>query len=204
MVCVQSKKWIIHPTSDTPMPSQFSYFQNLVLAAIFAVVYYLAFWIQVHGLASFDFVQGVSLLFLPAGIKMLAIVVGGAWGIGGVFVTSMLLSRFVWGDQGFAYVLLAQIVWAGVPYLTYQLLQRQLQIDEMLLSLKGSHIATIAVATSLTSSLADRSFRYAAGQLEGGMFNTSVWAMMLGDIGGIVVVLSLAVLLVQHLRKSHA
>jgi hypothetical protein len=186
------------------MPSHFSYFQNLVLAAIFAVVYYVTFLLQLHWLSSLDFVQGVSLLFLPAGIKMLAIVVGGTWGIGGVFVTSMLLSPFVWGDQGFAYVLLAQIVWAGVPYLTYKILKRQLQIDEMLLSLKGSHIVLLAVATSLTSSLADRSFRYAAGQLEGGMFNTSVWAMMLGDVGGIVVVLSLAVLLVQHLRKSHA
>ncbi|MEY5029626.1 MAG: hypothetical protein RLZ63_1941 [Pseudomonadota bacterium] len=186
------------------MSTHFSYFQNLALATIFAAVYYLAFWIQVHWLGSFDFVQGVSLLFLPAGIKMLSIVVGGAWGLGGVFVTSMLLSRFVWGDHGFVYALLAQIVWAGVPYLTYQLLKRQLQIDEMLLSLKGSHIAMIAVATSLTSSLADRSFRYAAGQVQPDMFNTSVWAMMLGDVGGIVVVLSLSVLLVQHLRKSHA
>lgn len=185
------------------MPAHLSYFQNLALATIFAAVYYLAFWIQVHWLASFDFVQGVSLLFLPAGIKMLAIVVGGAWGIGGVFVTSMLLSRFVWGDQGFVYALLAQIVWAGVPYLTYQILKRQLQIDEMLLSLKGSHIVLIAIAISLTSSLADRSFRYAAGQLEGGMFNTSVWAMMLGDVGGIVLVLSLTVLLLQRLRKTH-
>lgn len=184
------------------MPTHFSYFQNLALAVIFAAVYYGAFWIQVHWLGSLDFVQGVSLLFIPAGIKMLSIVVGGAWGIGGVFVTSIMLSHFVWGDHGFVYALLAQIVWAGVPYLTYQILKRQMHIDEMLLSLKGSHIALIAVAISLTSSLADRSFRYLAGQVQSDMFNSSVWAMMLGDIGGIVVVLSLAVLLVQQLHKS--
>ena len=185
------------------MSTHFSYFQNLALAAIFAALYYLSFWFQLHWLGSFDFVQGVSLLFLPAGIKMLSIVVGGAWGLGGVFVTSMLLSPLVWGDHGFVYALLAQIVWAGVPYLTYQLLKRQLQIDEMLLSLKGSHIAMIAVVTSLTSSLADRSFHFAAGEVQHEIFNTSVWAMMLGDVGGIVVVLSLSVLLVQQLRKSH-
>ena len=143
-------------------------------------------------------------MFIPAGIKMLSIVVGGAWGIGGVFVTSILLSRFVWGDHGFMYALLAQIVWAGIPYLTYQVLKRQLRIDDMLLSLKGSHIALIAITTSLASSLGDRSFRYAAGNIEGSIFNTSVWAMMVGDIGGIVVILSLAVLLVQQLRKAHA
>lgn len=178
------------------------HFQNLALAVIFAVVYYAAFWIQVHFLGHFDFVQGVSLLFLPAGIKMLAIVVGGAWGIGGVFVTSILLSRVVWGDNGFAYALLAQILWAGVPYLTYQAIKRLLHIDDFLLSLKGRHIALIAVSTSLASSLADRSFRYAAGQLHGDMFNTSVWAMMLGDVGGIVITLSLAVLVMQRLRKT--
>lgn len=186
------------------MPTRFSHFQNLALAAIFAVGYYVAFWFQFHWLGNLDFVQGVSLLFIPAGIKMLSIVVGGAWGIGGVFLTSILLSRFVWGDHGFVYALLAQIVWAGVPFLTYQILKRQLRIDDMLLSLKGSHIALIAVTTSLTSSLGDRSFRYAAGQIEGSLFNTSVWAMMLGDIGGIVVILSLAVLVVQHLRKTNA
>ena len=186
------------------MPTHFSYFQNLALAVIFAAVYYLAFWLQLHWLSSFDFVQGVSLLFLPAGIKMLSIVVGGAWGIGGVFVTSILLSPFVWGDHGFVYALLAQIVWAGVPFVAYQILKRQLHIDELLLSLKGSHIVLIAVTISLTSSLADRSFRYAAGQVQGDVFNASVWAMALGDMGGIVVVLSLAAWLVQHLRKAHA
>lgn len=186
------------------MSARFSYFQNLALAIIFAAVYYLTFWVQVHWLQGFDFVQGVSLLFLPAGIKMLSIVVGGAWGIGGVFVTSMLLSHVVWGDHGFMYALLSQIIWAGAPYITYQILKRQLHIDDMLLSLKGSHIALIAVAISVTSSLADRSFRYAAGQVQENMFNTSVWAMVLGDVGGIVLVLSLAALMVQQLRRTHA
>ena len=187
-----------------PMLTRFSYFQNLALAVIFAVLYYVAFWFQTHWLVDLDFVQGVSLLFLPAGIKMLSIVVGGAWGIGGVFLTSIMLSHLVWGDHGFIYALLAQIVWAGAPYLTYQILKRQLHIDDMLLSLKGSHIALIAVAISVTSSLADRSFRYAAGQVQENMFNASVWAMVLGDVGGIVLVLSLAALLVQRLRRTHA
>lgn len=186
------------------MLKNFSYFQNLALAVIFATAYYLAFWVQVHLLGNFDFLQGVSLLFVPAGIKILAIVVGGSWGIGGVFVSSILLSRVVWGDNGFAYALLSQIVWAGVPFLTYQIIKRQLRIDDMLQSLRGGHIVLIAIVTSLASSLADRCFRYAFGQISGDIFTTSVWAMALGDMGGIVVVLSIAVLLVHQLRKIPA
>ncbi len=185
------------------MDNRFSYFQNLALAILFAVPYYVTFWLQTHWLTGFDFVQGVSLLFIPAGIKMLAIVVGGSWGIGGVFVTSILLSEFVWGDNGFVYALMAQIVWAGVPFITYQIFKRMLHIDDMLLSLKGSHIALIAVGTSLASSLADRTFRYAAGQVQDAVFNTSVWAMTIGDMGGIVVVLTVAVILANQLRKAH-
>lgn len=38
------------------------------------------------------------------------------------------------------------------------------------------------------------------GDIHGDIFNASVWGMMVGDMGGIVLVLSLAVLLVNKLR----
>lgn len=141
------------------MLTQFPHFQNLALALLFAVAYHLAFWIQFHLLGAFDFAKGVSLFFVPAGIKILAIVIGGAWGISGVLLTSLLLSPMVWGEMEFVHALGGQLVWAGTPYLTYLLLKRILHIDDLLLSLKGKHIVIIAVATTFASNLADRSYR---------------------------------------------
>ena len=184
------------------MASRFLYFQNLALALLFGLVYHGAFWIQLHWLGVFDFVQGVSLFFIPAGIKMLAIVVGGIWGIGGVFVSSLLLTPLVWGDHGFFSAFVAQVVWAGVPYGVYQWLRRQLHIDDMLQSANGAHIVLMAVATSFASSLADRSYRLLTGDIHGDIFNVSVWAMLLGDIGGIVLTLALIAFGVQKVGPA--
>lgn len=184
------------------MISRFLYFQNLALALLFGLVYHGAFWIQLHWLSAFDFVQGVSLLFIPAGIKMLAIVVGGIWGIGGVFVSSLLLSPLVWGDHGFFSAFAGQVVWAGMPYGVYQWLKRQLRIDDTLQSANGTHIVAMAITTSFASSLADRSYRLLTGGIHGDIFNVSVWAMLLGDIGGIVLTLSLTTFLVHKMRPS--
>jgi hypothetical protein len=155
----------------------------------FAVVYHLAWLIQQNLLGWFDLYEGVSALFLPAGIKMLAIMIGGLPGILGVILVSISTDMDVWGNQGIIFHLTAKIIWGGAPYLAYQLLKANLDIDNHLKGLTLGKIVLIGLVTSAFSTIASRAFYYAAGRLSIDIFNVSAWAMLVGDIAGICVVL---------------
>ena len=56
-------------------------FETLLSVTFFAVLYLLLFQVQVKVLSDFDFLPIASILFIPAGIKFLAMVVGQVPGV---------------------------------------------------------------------------------------------------------------------------
>ncbi len=59
-------------------------FETLLSVSFFAALYFLLYQVQVKVLSDFDFLPMASILFIPAGIKFLAMVVGQAPGVVGI------------------------------------------------------------------------------------------------------------------------
>ena len=77
---------------------------SIVTAIVFGVIYWLSFVIskQLNLMPSFD--KGTYLVFIPAGVKLVAALVGGLWGIAGVMAASIYLAHAVWPDQSEVFI----------------------------------------------------------------------------------------------------
>lgn len=176
--------------------------EKLILGGVFAGLYQVAWWIQVHLLGVFDFLPGVSLFFLPAGIKLLAIIVGGLPGVLGVYTVSVIADMQVLAERDLLFHLVSQLVWLGTPYVTFLVIKRYFRIDDHLIAVSGGQIGLIAVVVTVASSLATRVFLYFTGDVPLNVFNLSTWGMSLGDIAGIAVVLFAASVAMRRLKNK--
>lgn len=178
--------------------------EQMILAGVFAGLYQVAWWIQVHFLGVFDIFPGVSLLFLPAGIKLLAIIIGGFPGVIGVYAVAVLADMQVWAQHDLMFHLASQMVWIGAPYLTYLAIRRYFQIDDHLVTVTGGQIGLVAVVVTVASSLASRAFYYVTGDVPLDIFNVSTWGMSLGDVAGIMLVLFGVSLVKRRIESKHS
>lgn len=168
---------------------------GIVLAACFACLFIGAFYTQFHFFTAFDFLPSASILFLPAGVKLLAMVVGRWWGILGLFVANDII-EYVFNELplGFEPYVVRPLVYLLVPYLVLQLLMRQNSIAKDLANLTVYHIVLLAITTSFVGSFVFQWYLY---NVSGGHIDLSsaVWSMTVGDVSGIFVSLVLVILL---------
>ena len=180
------------------MPTQ----GQVALAAVFAVLYGLAVLVQVEFLSKFEYATGVSLLYLPAGVKLLAIVVGGAPAIFGVGLVATWHATVIWNEPT-VFALINTAIWAATPYWVYRWMQKQwLHLDESLSGLSAAQVVLIAVATTSATSIATELWLLITGHREFAQSIHAMLAMAWGDFCGIVFTLALSVVLVRQLKRA--
>jgi hypothetical protein len=81
---------------------------NLWLTAAITGLFFVAFYVQAKLLWPYDHVPGISLLFLPHGIRVLAVLIGRGASIPGLLFGNLAVSWFLFGGLGMAEI------WAGV------------------------------------------------------------------------------------------
>lgn len=74
------------------------YLNSMPTVAFFSVAYFCFFWLQVNGLQEFNLSPMASILFLPAGVKFLAMLVGGLWGVLGIAVGKIWVEQYLGND----------------------------------------------------------------------------------------------------------
>ena len=164
--------------------------QGLLLAALSGLGFYMAY--QVNEL--FDawslYSQGVNLLFLPAGIKHVAILLAGPWGALGGCAALFLLALEFWQGTPTAHIAAYSLVSTGATWAGIVLSMRMMGVDAQLHRLKFIHLPLMDLITTAVHGFTTNLYFAVAGMKNGDFLGHSL-AMMVGDFTGSLIVLIL-------------
>jgi hypothetical protein len=145
--------------------------------------------------------QGINLVFLPAGIKHLAILLGGPWGALGCFVSLFILANEFWqgvptGDIALYSLVSTCATWAGIAVCL-----KVLGLDRDLTNIRFIHLPLIDLFTTFLHSLTTNVFFILKGMKTDHLM-TNALAMMVGDFIGSFIILTLLWLVIVYRNKQ--
>jgi hypothetical protein len=164
---------------------------HMATAVASGVLFSLSFRLNQFFDAQFVYSAGISLLFLPAGVKLLAVLVGRWPAIIGLLVVGIYLGTGIWPDKPMSSI----VYFAFVSLMTYPMaafgLMRLLHIRQDLRNLRYHHIVLLSVAASVLNGVV-HNWLYLA---QGVTTRDELWhksaAMALGDFMGCFCVVAL-------------
>jgi hypothetical protein len=168
------------------------FFETLLSVSFFAVLYFLLYQVQVKVLSDFDFLPMASILFIPAGIKFLAMVVGQGPGVVGIALGFALVEINAGKTLDLTAFLTHVLLWLVLPYALLRGYLAKSDLKNDLTSLTTYQLFVMAVIVSLTSSLAIQLYFF-------GLFDPQypvlkgIWSMTVGDLSGIFLSLAFVV-----------
>ncbi|MDB0048220.1 hypothetical protein N9F12_02140 [Burkholderiaceae bacterium] len=175
---------------------------NFFLVGVFAASYFSLFWGQVNVLGEFDFLPMASILFLPAGVKFIAMLVGRHWGVVGIALGKVLVDIYSGSVSDLSEQIPHLLVWLVAPYACMLIFLKQKDLSQTLDGLTTFDLVVLALIVSLVSSLGTQLYFF--GMHEPGYpLLKGVWSMTLGDISGILFSLG-AVIFIRRLLTSFA
>lgn len=131
----------------------------------------------------------INWIFLPAAIRMLAVMVGGGAGVMGLFLGAVVTNLEQLRYEPFNIVVLAGLSALG-PLVAVQLCTRWLQLPSDLAGLKRSQLLVFAVAGAVFITFPHNLYFYFTG------LSPDAWSgivpMFVGDLAGTLIVLYLA------------
>ena len=143
---------------------------------------------------------GAHLVHLPSGIKILMTLIAGPIGAFAIFIVSNiwgLLFPFP-GQYGLVFVL--SFGSAGVPWLVCKVCSDKFELDSELSNLTLRSLFAISVSYAALNSLVTQSIIFLAGE------STELWGgvgvMFLGDLTGILLIVSLARCVVHRVKGA--
>ena len=150
----------------------------------------------------FVYAAGISLLFLPAGVKLLAVLVGRLPAIIGLLVVGIYLGFGIWPDKPLSSV----VYFAVVSLMTYPIaafgLMRLLHIRHDLSNLRYHHIVLLSLAASVLNGVAHNWLYLTQGVTASEELWLKSAAMAFGDFMGCFVVVALFHAIMGALRSS--
>lgn len=161
------------------------------LAALGAVLATAALWVSLYHLNEWAFThfeesRGANWIFLPAGLRLLAVLVWGWAGALGLWVGTFVTASMVFGC-GSAAVWVAPPLSALAPLIAVGLLRKPLGLRPDLQGLRAADLAQLALASAtLSAALHSLAFVWVGAALAN---PADVITMLVGDLVGTFVVL---------------
>jgi hypothetical protein len=178
---------------------------HLAIAAISGLLFSLSFRLNQYFDAQFVYSAGISLLFLPAGVKLLAVLVGRLPAIIGLLLVGIYLGMGIWPDKPMSTI----VYFALVGLMTYPIaafgLMRAFGIHQDLRNLRYAHILALSLAASVLNGIVHNLLYLTQGVTASDELWRKSAAMALGDFMGCFVVVALfhaSMGLLRTLRRS--
>ncbi len=175
---------------------------HMTVAVISGLLFSLSFRLNQYFDDLFVYSAGISLLFLPAGVKLLAVLVGGLPAIAGIMVVSVYLGAGIWPDK----TMVTVVYFAVVSLMTYPVaalaVMRLFCIHRDLSNLRYHHIVALSLAASVLNGVV-HNWLYVA---QGVTASDDLWrksaAMAMGDFLGCFAVVALFHAIMGVLRSA--
>ena len=169
-----------------------SWLLNIALVVTSAVIW-CAVWLANMYLADATHVApGIDLVFLPAGVRLLLVIVFGIWGALGICLADPLMFMLEFQQGSLREVLTNALISGFAPFLTVRAFYYMAGIRPSLTELKPIHIPMLALAVSVVSPLLFNLNFLAYGREQPSAFLHNYTAMMAGDFLGCMLVALLA------------
>lgn len=169
--------------------------EKLLLSCLFGLLYFGAFSLSSTLDLVDSYAPGISLVFLPAGIKLIAALVSGFWGVLGTVVALALVSPEFWPDQPLWFYVVYPSLSGFSTLAVVAMMKRLLGIDNDIRNLRFIYIPIIDLCATLVHGAVVNGF-FALKHLEVDQdFFTRAFAMSVGDfLGSLILLLSFAML----------
>jgi hypothetical protein len=187
-----------HTSSLLPWPKP----QDLALVGLGFVLYLMSYELHRVLLPYVAYVQGVDLLFLPAGIKLVMVMIGGWRGALGCGLALLVMTNHVWPELSPPLQVVYAALSAGVTWLVVRQMFKHKALGQSLEGLCFWDIVHIDAINTLLHGLVLNSFFWLLGNRTAETLPSSVLAMAFGDFLGTGVVLVLVLAVDRVLRLS--
>ena len=175
---------------------------HIATAVTSGILFSLSFRLNQYFDEQFVYSAGISLLFLPAGVKLLAVLVGRLPAIVGLLVVGIYLGAGIWPDKAMTSI----VYFAVVSLMTYPIaafgLMRLLRIRHNLSNLRYHHIVLLSLAASALNGVMHNWLYWTQGVTASEELWQKSAAMAFGDFMGCFVVVALFHAGMSVLRRS--
>lgn len=144
---------------------------------------------------------GASLIFVPAGVKLLCLLVGGFPAALGVLAASAYISIGLWGENSFLSTFALAIVSVLTYYSAVVSMKRLFAIHADLSNLKYWHIVLLSTVASVLNGLFLNLAYFSQNVSAGSQLLSKGAAMALGDFMGCCIVVMLFNLAINAIRR---
>lgn len=143
--------------------------------------------------AQFDsltlYTTGISLVFIPAGFKLLCLLVGGEAAALGLLLSSVYMSMGVWSDTKILQMIYFAFAGVGSYYVSVLLVKKTWNIDETLSNLRYLHIIILSAVASIANGIIHNMVYVWQDKVKFEDFFEKSAAMILGDFLGCFIVI---------------
>lgn len=162
-------------------------FERVLMCLLSAVLFFFVFHLNTLLLHALEHTQGVNWVFLPAGLRVLLVLVLGLPGAIGILLGTWLLDFNAAGtlSQG---LWLNGVISGGIPYLLMNLLIRLRQLPARLRELDRTQIVLFTLLYAALNALGHQ-IVWSLFQQPGHVLWIDIWPMFVGDALGVILFL---------------
>lgn len=176
--------------------------QGFILATVAATLYYMTYRFNELFDAWFLYAQGINLVFLPAGIKHLSILLAGLWGALGCFVSLFILALEFWQGVPTLDIALYSLVSTCTTWAAIAVCLKVLKLDGHLSNIRFIHLPLIDLFTTFCHGFTTNVFFVFMGMKNDDLISNAL-AMMVGDyIGSFIILTMLWIVIIGRNRLA--
>lgn len=132
---------------------------------------------------------GISLVFIPAGFKLLCLLVGGEAAVVGLLLSSVYVSTRIWDHTAVVQMVYFAIAGVGSYYVAVLLVKKYMRIDDTLSNLRYLHIIILSAAASILNGTVHNIVYVWQDKVKMDDFFAHAAAMVVGDFLGCFIVI---------------
>ena len=169
---------------------------KLLVCAIFGFCYLAAYDFSVGFDLVHSFAPGISLIFIPAGVKLVAAMVSGFWGVLGTVIALTYAAPEFWADQPLWFYPLYGSISGFTTLFAVNLMKRLLRIEDDLSNLSLLQLPVIDFFSTLCHGFVVNVFFLLCNLSAGPDLLLRATGMAVGDfVGGMILLVGLALVL---------
>lgn len=176
---------------------------NAMLVLTSGVLWSLTWLANDRLMAGLQVAPGIDLIFLPAGFRLLLVLIFGFWGALGIALADPLMFLQAFGSGDAVEIFVNALISGFAPYLTVKAFCGAAGIRSSLLQLRPIHLPLLALSVSVVAPLLFNLHFIFRGREPASEFVSNFAAMSMGDFLGCFLVIGLVRLglAVAHRRQ---
>jgi hypothetical protein len=159
-------------------------YEGLLLAVVCGMAYLLSFYLNTHVIQAQTVFTGVALFYLPAGVKLMAIMVARYWGALGLWAANFLHTVTGWDGIAPIDAFGMSIVWIGTTFAVVMAWARFVGLRPDLKNLTFQAFLWINLLAALVHGMLFNTYMVMIGFRDSHEWLSSAKAMALGDFLG--------------------